>query len=132
METTSRAEPANGLNDPGPPCRVGAGGADDTWLTGGGQFLITTFGYRRALYRDNDVAVSEKRRNDNRFRGRLTYGMPLRTVIDFEGVPEDLKDATDGWIWTLSAEVLQQYSNIINYQYQNRRFQTMLMRRWDF
>lgn len=103
-----------------------------TWLTGSGQFLLTTFGYRRALYRDNDVAVSEKRRNDNRLRARLTYGLPLRTAIDFDGVPEDLKDATDGWIWTLSAEVLQQYSNIINYQYQNRRFQTMLMKRWEF
>lgn len=103
-----------------------------TWLTGSGQFLLTSLGYRRALYRDNDVAVSQKRRNDNRFRARVTYGMPLRTVIDFKGVPEDLKDATDGWVWTTSAEVLQQYSNIINYQYQNRRFQTMLMKRWDF
>jgi len=103
-----------------------------TWLTGSGQFLLTSLGYRRALYRDNDSAVSAKRRNDNRLRARVTYGMPLRTAIDFKGVPEDLKDATDGWIWTLSAEVLQQYSNIINYQYQNRRFQTMLMKRWDF
>lgn len=103
-----------------------------TWLTGNGQFLLTFFGYRRALYRDNDPAVSDKRRNDDRFRASLTYGLPLKTVIDFKGVPEDLKDAADGWTWTFSAEYLTQYSNIINYQYQNRRFQTMLMKRWDF
>lgn len=41
-------------------------------------------------------------------------------------------DFLRGFTWTVTGEILDQRSNIRNFDYRNRRTQTMLTRAWNF
>ncbi len=108
-----------------------------TWILSGGKFLLTGLDYSWDLYKTTDDSVTPFQvRHDNRARFRLTYGMSLDKFIvgATAGNPAAAKyfDFLRGFTWTVTGEILDQDSNIRNFDYRNRRAQTMLTRAWNF
>lgn len=108
-----------------------------TWILSGGKFLLTSLDHSWDLYKTADDSVTSSQvRHDNRIRFRLTYGMSLdKFIVDATaGNPAAAKyfDFLRGFTWTVTGEILDQNSNIRNFDYRNRRTQTMLTRAWNF
>lgn len=105
-----------------------------TWLLGEGAFLLTNLSVEGDNYSAVDPSIVDREREDRKWRARLTYGSPLSRFIPHESfigsseVYNFLKDLT----WTASFEIYDQSSNIPNFSYQNRRFDTMLTKIWNF
>lgn len=113
------------------------GSLNHSWLLGGGQFLISSLAARWRVYKGEYAAVSDRTRRDKRFKGNITYGVPVDTLLDLAfddraSWPEPIRNALGGWTWTNSVEYLWQQSNILNYDYDNQQYQTLLSRRWEF
>jgi len=89
--------------------------------------LRTVASARYRFFREEDKAISQMTRRDKRFRGRLTYGLPLSKIL-----PDDLLDISRGWNWSTSGEYLWQQSNLLSYDYDNWGFQSQITRRWEF
>ncbi|HEX9464675.1 MAG TPA: tetratricopeptide repeat protein [Alphaproteobacteria bacterium] len=100
-----------------------------TWIFGNGTFLLTLLSAERDWYEEGYPVVSDLTRHDQIYRGRITYGVPVGLFFD-----EDLR-ATDllrDLTLAVSFEAVHQYSNIINYSYNNRSASIGLSKRWEF
>lgn len=108
-----------------------------TFLLGGGHYLLSNLSLEKRLYGGPDIAVSAELRKDQITTGRLTYGMPVSTVIGdllFPEAPHDKVISTlfGGWTLNLSGEVTVQKSTIATYEYDNIRGQALLSKRFEF
>ena len=107
-----------------------------TRLMDRGQFLLASVTGTIDDYRANEAAISDRSRFDRALRHRLTYGAPLGNFIQEDwfkaagGVApyEFFKDMTV----TVTAELFHQLSTLTNYEYQNRRLQGLVTKKWDF
>ena len=99
-----------------------------TWLLGGGQFLINHVGLHLDRYDASDAPVSAKRRRDEVFRYRLTYGAPLGFLLGSGWLPRMLEDVT----LTAEVERFRANSNIPNFDYGNWKAQALLTKTWRF
>lgn len=96
--------------------------AGSVWILGKGCFLSASLvaDYDRYFGPDALIDNSVKRRDDS-YRMRVTLGIPLSVIS------KSLKSLT----LTESYEYFRDYSNIINYSYDNNKEETMLMYRWE-
>lgn len=101
-----------------------------SWLLGRGQFLINSIDVNFDRYEGVDFAVAATHRHDTGFRYRVTYGLPLSTLIIGVGkyLPSIIKDITA----TATYEYYRSLSNLSNYTYANNKFQTMLTKKIEF
>lgn len=99
-----------------------------TWLLGEGQFLLTSASFGINAYDKPDRAISARKRRDEQYSARMTYGAPLELWLGWM-LPDILtKDVTA----TFSFEQSRTHSNITNYTYKNSKITTMLSRRIAF
>lgn len=105
---------------------------DHTWLLGGGSFLLSHFDWRLDNYDTFDPLVSFKTRRDSQFRGRLTLGAPIQTIVAPLGLEESLPQIMDGVTLSVTGELYRATSNITNFQYWNRRVGVNISKRFDF
>lgn len=100
------------------------------WLLGRGQFLINSMDAAFDVYEHADTAVAGRIRHDKAMRYRLTYGVPLSTLLVGIGkyLPSMIGDITA----SATYEYYRVLSNITNYTYSNNKVQAMLTKKWEF
>lgn len=108
-----------------------------TLLLGGGHYVLNSLSFEKRLYSGPDEAVSAERRKDQVTRYRLTYGMPISSMIGeyvFPDVPSSrlTRTALGGWVLNLTGEAYTQKSNLVTYDYRNWRGQALLSKRFEF
>lgn len=111
------------------------GSADYTLIIGSGQFVIGSLALARNDYDAADPLVSGVPgivRRDDILRARATWGADLGSLFGLSAADGTLGQVLSGTTWTVTAEHLRQDSNIINYEYRNNRFQTLLSHSWQF
>jgi len=95
-----------------------------SWFLGGGQFLSTRTSYEHDWYERSNPSVDPgRKRTDDLWRTRVTYGTPLGRI--FAGL-RGLEDV----LGTLSAEYFRGASNITNYDYQSWKVTLLFTKRW--
>ena len=100
-----------------------------TWIFENGTFFLTLLSAERDIYKEPYTVVSDLTRHDQIYRGRITYGVPVSLLFDEELRGSDLlRDLT----FSVSFEAVHQYSNIINYSYNNRAASVGFTKRWEF
>lgn len=105
------------------------GALTHTWIWPKGQFFISSFTYTFDHYNESDTAISAVRREDDQFRLRFTYGLPLLAVL---GRVETLRPALKDLTATASYEQFHSNSSVVNYTYTNSKFLMMLTKTVDF
>ncbi|MFH1800016.1 MAG: tetratricopeptide repeat protein [Candidatus Omnitrophota bacterium] len=99
-----------------------------TWILPKGQFLINAINAYFDNYDAPDFAVSPRNRHDKIMRYRVTYGVPLTTLLIGKILPGPLKDT----VFTFSYEYYRSLSNITNYSYNDSKLQALLNFRWEY
>ncbi len=100
-----------------------------TWLLGRGQFLISGVTWGRDDYRRPDFRIDESRsRLDHRLRASLVYGAPVSFLVS----PWVSSELLEGLLVSVQVDHYQQWSNIVNYQYDNTRVALMFTRAISF
>lgn len=108
-------------------------GLRHTWVLSGGQFLLTNGSYEAKLYKRADPGVTPFQvRHDNLVRLSVTYGATVGFLFDKLDFKHVYFDALRDFTWTVTGELTEQASNIVNFSYSNRRAQTMLSKSWNF
>lgn len=100
-----------------------------TWIWPKGQFFITSFSWTRDEYNEADTAISAVLREDDQFRLRLTYGLPLAAVF---GQIEPLQLVVKKLTATVTYEQFRSVSTVVNYTYDNSKFLMMLSKTVEF
>lgn len=101
---------------------------EHTWLLGGGQFLLNLLSYQRDRYAKSDPAVSVRKRRDDIFRYRVTYGAPLGFFFGSGTLWGGIEDIT----LTATGEWLRSHSNLNNYDFKNFKGQGLLTKTWRY
>jgi tetratricopeptide (TPR) repeat protein len=100
-----------------------------TWLLGGGAFAQIEGYWRVDNYDSGDATVSENtRRRDRPLEGRALVGVPVSLVFDPDGASDLLRDL----IFTASARLARNGSNLVNYEYHRDRYSIALVKRIEF
>ncbi|MBK8161060.1 MAG: hypothetical protein IPK59_20630 [Rhodospirillaceae bacterium] len=99
-----------------------------TWLIGGGAFLLTDVFAEYDNYDMADPITGETERDDWIYRGRLTLGVPVQTLVGAKEWPTLL----DGLTLSIYGEYYRADSNITNYEYDNARGGMTISKRWQF
>jgi hypothetical protein len=103
-------------------------GLNHTWLLGEGAFLMSDLS---GEYQDYDIAdpvTGALERQDWIYRGRVTLGVPVQTLLMAEEWPTML----GGLTMSVYGEYYRADSNITNYDYDNVRAGATLSKRWEF
>jgi tetratricopeptide (TPR) repeat protein len=99
-----------------------------TWLLGKGQFLLSSLMFGVNGYEAPNTTIAARKRRDEQFRVRLTYGLPVSLAIG-EWLPrlfwEDLTVA-------INVEQFRSLSNITNYTYSNTKSSVIFTKRFEF
>jgi len=110
-----------------------------TWLLGAGRFLQSDLSVGARQYKVPDAVVSpDIHRIEQPVQARVTYGMPLVDVIGMDWLDSAVNsngailDLAKETTLTMTGEWRYQRSNITNYQYDAKRVQVLLTRRFDF
>ena len=99
-----------------------------TWLLGWGQFLATSISQAINTYDNADNAVSVVTRQDEQYRFRMTYGIPV-DLMTRQTLPKWLaKDL----LLTFTLEQFRSDSNVTNYTYSNTKTAAMLTKSLEF
>ena len=98
-----------------------------TWLLGEGRFLLADLAGERHAYDGPEALVAERTRRDRIGRAQLGFGTPLEAFLPAALVPA-LGDVT----LLALIEGRRARSNIVNYGYDNVRFQLLLTKAWEF
>lgn len=100
-----------------------------TWLLGKGQFLLSAVTFGVNVYDEPDLAIASRRRRDEQFRARMTYGAPVSLLL---GEWPALGFLTDNLSATASIEQFRSHSNVTNYTYSDTKLDLLLTKRVDF
>ncbi|NMM45152.1 tetratricopeptide repeat protein [Rhodospirillaceae bacterium KN72] len=113
-----------------------------TWLLENSRFLLTNLLVGSRRYQSADafiVGAQNVRRLEQPVRLRMTYGMPLADLVNFDAskrpsgnMDELLADLLKDTTISFTGEHTYQRSNITNYQYRSSRAQFLLTKRLDF
>jgi hypothetical protein len=98
------------------------------WLLGQGRFLSSDLSVGIKLYDGADTLVSGRTRRDEAFRGRVTLGLPVNSMLPAAAEHE----LFESFLVLLSGEYYSARSNITNYAYDNGRAQVLLSKTWRF
>jgi hypothetical protein len=104
--------------------------ASHTWILGGGQFLTNAVMIGQRDYKAPDTLIvggSGTRNREEPFRYRITYGVPLTSLVG-----NDIHDQLDGFTLLAAGEYFRQDSNVTNYNYDKVRTQVMLTKTFEF
>lgn len=93
-----------------------------------GQFILNSLDLGRDVYDSPEFFIAARIRRENSLRYRVTYGVPLDTLLIVHILPAPLGSIT----FTVSYEYFRALSNIANYTYSNNKFQILLTKRWEF
>lgn len=99
-----------------------------TWILPKGMFLINTVSAYFDNYDAPDFTVAWRHRRDKSMRYRVTYGIPLTTLMLGKILPGPLRDT----VFTFSYEYYRAHSNITNYSYHNNKIQALLGFRFEY
>lgn len=99
-----------------------------TWILPRGQFLINTLSAYFDNYQAPEFTIASRNRHDKILRYRMTYGVPLTTILIGKILPKPFQDT----VWTFSYEYYHALSNITNYTYTNSKIETILAKRFEF
>lgn len=102
--------------------------AGHTWLLGWGQFLTSSFSFGVNGYDDPDTGISARRRRDEQYRVRMTYGIPV-DLMTRQTLPKSL---VRDLILTFTLEQFHSDSNVTNYTYSNTKAAAMLTKSFEF
>jgi hypothetical protein len=98
------------------------------WLLGEGRFLSSGFSVGIKVYDGADSFVSARTRRDEAFKGRVTLGLPVNSML-----PATVEHALfENFLVLFSGEYYSARSNITNYTYDNSRAQVLLSKSWRF
>ena len=98
------------------------------WLFGRGRFLSSDLSVGVKFYDGADTLVSSRVRRDEAFRGRVTLGLPINSML-----PAAVEHALfENFLVLVSGEYYNARSNITNYTYDNSRAQVLLSKSWRF
>ena len=103
-----------------------------TWLLGKGQFLTNSFEASVDDYDEPDAAISARRRRDEQFRTRVTYGAPVTLFIHPQILPKLPKSVLKDLLFTLTFEHFHSDSNIRNYTYTDHKIAAMFTKSVEF
>jgi len=99
-----------------------------TWILPRGQFVINNFNVYFDNYQSPEISVAGRFRHDKMFRYRVTYGVPLTTLLIGKILPKPLQDIG----LTFTYEFYRSLSNITNYSYTNNKLEGLLTKRLEF
>ena len=99
------------------------------WLLGDGMFLLSSFSNQRDTYDDPDTLIAVVARREELYRLRVTFGVPLSTILGENGA---LGGLLEGVNLSTSAEYYRAGSNLTNYTYNSKKYAVALSKRWDF
>lgn len=99
-----------------------------TWLLGWGQFLTTSLTQGINTYDNADTAISVVTRQDEQYRARMTYGIPV-DLMTLQMLP---KSIVRDLILTFTVEQFRSDSNVTNYSYRNTKASAMLTKSFEF
>lgn len=106
-----------------------AGGLSGVALLPRGAFLVLSVDAERRLYTEPDPFVApERERADWQLVARLTAGIPLGGVPGLDFLPAPLRDVR----LIGSFEYLRNYSSIKNFSYENRKYQVLVNKTFQF
>ena len=101
----------------------------DRHLLGLGQYLLGEFTYWHLNY-DEELEIDMPEREDDRFKVRLAYGLPVSTLVKAFGA--DGPSALDTFNLQVSGSYYHQDSNIPNFDSENWSGELLLTKRFGF
>lgn len=96
-------------------------GVSHVWFLGGGMFLESSVNCSLERYPHANTFVSRRVRKDMLLRGSISYGLPLGFISRH----------LNNFLASVTGELQDSRSNIINYTYKNYKFGALLTYKWQ-